>query len=183
MYGGASTRLTRVAVLSRRYNPGVQSRRTRDFFAKSEANRSFSNAITDSLQAKMALPAMSVSEFTNPSLGSQESSEDGSQFIKSSAGAKHWETMSMIFSKAPCRNRNLYFGASSLMRTVTDLRSLIIRGRGCDIQKRLDELESDCTATSFALPPWFFNPTRNLGIAETDEEHQNRLNALLVWSG
>ncbi|KAI8711252.1 Zn(2)-C6 fungal-type domain-containing protein [Fusarium sp. LHS14.1] len=144
---------------------------------------SFSNAITDTLQAKMALPAMSVSEFTNPSLFHQESSENGSQFIKSSAGAKHWETMSMIFSKASCRNRNLYFGASSLMRAVTDLRSLIIRGRGCDIQKRLNELESDCTATSFALPPWFFNPTRNLGIAETDEEHQNRLNALLVWSG
>ncbi|KAL2678346.1 hypothetical protein Neosp_009092 [[Neocosmospora] mangrovei] len=84
------------------YNPGVQSRRTRDLFAKSEANRSFSNAITDSLQAKMALPAMSVSEFTNPSLFHRESSEDGSQFIKSSAGAKHWETMSMIFSKASC---------------------------------------------------------------------------------
>lgn len=144
---------------------------------------SFSNTITDNLQAKMALPAMSVSEFTNPSLFDQESSEDGSQFIKSSAGAKHWETMSMIFSKASCRNRNLYFGACSLMRAVTELRSLTIRSRGRDIQKRLNELESDCTATSFALPPWFFNPTRNLGIAETDEEHQRRLDVLLVWSG
>ncbi|KAJ3460913.1 hypothetical protein MRS44_011780 [Fusarium solani] len=144
---------------------------------------SFSNPITDNLQAKMTLPAMSVSEFTNPSLCDQESSEDGSQFIMLSAGAKHWETMSMIFSKASCRNRNLYFGACSLMRAVTDLRSLMIRSRGRDIQKRLHELESDCTATSFALPPWFFNATRNLGIAETDEEHQRRLDVLLVWSG
>lgn len=126
---------------------------------------------------------MSVSEFTNPSLFDQESSEDGSQFIKASPGAKHWETMSMIFSKASCRNRNLYFGACSLMRAVTELRSLTIRGCGRDIQKRLNELESDCTATSFALPPWFFNPTRNFGIGETDEEHQRRLDALLVWSG
>ncbi|KAM6517557.1 hypothetical protein FSOLCH5_008520 [Fusarium solani] len=66
---------------------------------------------------------------------------------------------------------------------ITDLRSLMIRSRGRDIQKRLHELESDCTATSFALPPWFFNATRNLGIAETDEEHQRRLDVLLVWSG
>ncbi|KAL5590960.1 hypothetical protein FOBRF1_014517 [Fusarium oxysporum] len=144
---------------------------------------SFSNPITDNLQAKMALPATSVSEFTNQSLRDQESSEDGSQFIIPSAGAKHWEAMSMIFSKASCRNRNLYFGACSLMRAVTDLRSLMIRSRGRDIEKRLHELESDCTATSFALPPWFFNATRNLGVVETDEEHQRRLDVLLVWSG
>ncbi|RKK80933.1 hypothetical protein BFJ71_g15776 [Fusarium oxysporum] len=144
---------------------------------------SFSNPITDNLQAKMALPATSVSEFTNPSLCDQESSEDGSQFMIPSAGAKHWETMSMIFSKASCRNRNLYFGTCSLMRAVTDLRSLMIRSGGRDIQKRLHELESDCTATSFALPPWFFNATRNFGVAETDEEHQRRLDVLLVWSG
>lgn len=170
-------------MLLRRHNPGIQSHRIQDFYAKFQGNRSFSNPITDNLQAKMALPATSVSEFTNPSLCDQESSEDGSQFMIPSAGAKHWETMSMIFSKASCRNRNLYFGTCSLMRAVTDLRSLMIRSGGRDIQKRLHELESDCTATSFALPPWFFNATRNFGVAETDEEHQRRLDVLLVWSG
>lgn len=89
----------------------------------------------------------------------------------------------MIYSENPCSGRNLYFGASNLMRSVTDLRSLSNRGHCKDLHKRLQELESDCTATSFALPPWFFNATRNLVLAETEEEHQRRMDTLLVWFG
>lgn len=89
----------------------------------------------------------------------------------------------MIYSENPCSSRNLYFGASNLMRSVTDLRSLSNRGHCKDLHKRLQELESDCTATSFALPPWFFNATRNLVLAETEEEHQRRMDTLLVWFG
>ncbi|KPM41735.1 hypothetical protein AK830_g4858 [Neonectria ditissima] len=144
------------------------------------AAASCSNAISDHFQSRMALPSVSISDFTNPALCVSESDDDNLHFIPST-GRKHWELMRMLFSKASCRNRNLYLGACSLMRSVTELRSLIRQGHGQDLKDRLHELESDCTAASFALPPWFFNPTRNLGIGETQQQHQNRLETLLVW--
>ncbi|KAF5648787.1 hypothetical protein F25303_4815 [Fusarium sp. NRRL 25303] len=143
---------------------------------------SSSTATASSLQGRVELPAVSIPDFTNSLSGDSSTPKDKLQLIPCT-GVKHWEIMRMIYSENPCSSRNLYFGASNLMRSVTDLRSLSNRGHCKDLHKRLQELESDCTATSFALPPWFFNATRNLVLAETEEEHQRRMDTLLVWFG
>lgn len=67
------------------------------------------------------------------------------------------------------------------MRSVTDLRYLSGQGCGPEWDSRLQELESDCVATTFSLPSWVFNPALNCMISETEEQHRSRLDTLLVW--
>ena len=133
----------------------------------------------------MALPTVSVSDFST----SLESDEERLQTIPQTiptSGEKHWETMKMILSNPSCCGRNLYLGACSLMRSVTELRFLARNNCGPAWRSRLRELESDCAATTLVMPPWFFNPTRNFTIGEmgeTEEEHRQRLETLMVWRG
>ncbi|CAM1501278.1 Fc.00g104400.m01.CDS01 [Cosmosporella sp. VM-42] len=133
----------------------------------------------------MALPTVSVCDFTNSRRANEERQKANLQFIPTSGG-KHWEMMKMIHSNPACRGRNLYLGACSLMRAVTELRFLARHNCGPAWRSKLRELESDCAATNFSMPPCFFNPARDFTTGETgetEEEHRQRLETLMAWRG
>ncbi|KAH7002436.1 hypothetical protein EDB80DRAFT_720579 [Ilyonectria destructans] len=138
-----------------------------------------SHAFATNVEGRMTLPMIPSSETTKMPKERELRAVDR-QCVPLS-GMKHWESMSMIFSNQSCRSRNLYLGACFLMRSVTNLRHLSRRGQGLAWRTRLQELESDCAATTFSLPPWVFNPIRNFATEETEVEHRHRLDMLLVW--
>ncbi|OHE92205.1 hypothetical protein CORC01_12499 [Colletotrichum orchidophilum] len=142
------------------------------------------NPISTRLEEEIRFPFLPNTEsLYQPALDS-ERHQDVFQpdSLSRSKHPKHWQTMRAIFSQPSCRNQNLYLGVCSFVRSVTDLRCLVKSSRGRGLEDRLRELESDSAATAFALPLWYFQPVRNLVIAETEEDHASRLKNLLVWS-
>ncbi|VUC29694.1 unnamed protein product [Clonostachys rosea] len=143
-----------------------------------------SHAMSDHTQGNMTLPVTPVPDLTKPPGFEQR---NFGQFRDSelllTPDLKLWETMTMVFSKSPCRGRSLYIGACTLMRSVTDLRCSVRQGCGPAWKARFQELESDCAATTLSLPAWVFKPIRNLGTGETETEHRDRLETLIVWQG
>lgn len=129
----------------------------------------------------MKLPTVSVLDFTEgrPADSLGRGRLDGPPHPLSLA-QKHWETMQTTFDEPSSRSRNMYFGASSLMRAVTELRQLTRHGRQSTLETRLRSLQSDCTAMTMALPPWVTSPVRSFDTGETTEEHRCRLETLLV---
>ncbi|KAF2804542.1 uncharacterized protein BDZ99DRAFT_147344 [Mytilinidion resinicola] len=138
-----------------------------------------SHSFASGLQ-KTALSMTSVAEFTNSSHIDLESLSEEPQYLPS-ATSKYWETMSRIFDRPSCRSRNLYIATSALMRAATDVRCLV-QQQNCneDLNRRLRELETDYAAVRLALPAWYSNPSRNLASGETEREHQDRLDTLLL---
>lgn len=133
------------------------------------------------LQEKIALPTMSVSDFTDSLPMSSESSVQELHFLTSSR-TKHWEMMSMIFSQSNCRIRNLYLGTCCMMRTLSNLERLLLQNPHQLSKARISELESECMATVFSIPAWVNNPVRNYTVGETEQDHRYRLDALFIWS-
>ncbi|CAH0057994.1 unnamed protein product [Clonostachys solani] len=143
-----------------------------------------SHAMADHAQGNMTLPVSPVPDLTKPPGSEQRRLEHiGDSELVLAPDLKLWETMTMVFSKSPCRGRSLYIGACTLMRSVTELRFSVKQGCGPAWKARFQELESDCAATTLSLPAWVFKPTRNLGIGETETEHRDRLETLIVWQG
>jgi len=68
------------------------------------------------------------------------------------------------------------------MRAVTDVRCLVQQNSDQSLDNRLRELESDYAAARLALPTWYSNPARNFASGETEREHQDRLDTLLLSS-
>jgi uncharacterized protein involved in tolerance to divalent cations len=134
-------------------------------------------------QEHMELPALSVSEFTNslPSRSQITGKSPRTKLLPAHV-TKHWKTIQSIFSEPSVRSRNLHLGVCSLMRAVTELRSSARYGSNSELQSRLSALESDFIAVTFALPPYVFNPARHFDTEETADEHQSRLNVLLLLS-
>jgi hypothetical protein len=129
---------------------------------------------------RMPLPTKSVSEFTECSVTSESEIMASPQHLPL-CGVRIWETMSVVYERSSCRTRNLHLVTCSLMRLVTDLRSVSRHHPIQGMKRRLRELESDCTAATFALPYWFSNPSHNAVRGETDVEHRDRLHTLLLW--
>ncbi|CAG9990780.1 unnamed protein product [Clonostachys byssicola] len=143
-----------------------------------------SHAMADHTRGNMTLPVTPVPDLTKPP-GSQQRKLDhvGDSQLLLTPDLKLWENMAMVFSKSPCRGRTLYIVTCTLMRSVTDLRTSVKQGCGPALKARFQELESDCAATTLSLPAWVFKPVRNLGTGETETEHRDRLEALIVWQG
>ncbi|CAI6100682.1 unnamed protein product [Clonostachys chloroleuca] len=143
-----------------------------------------SHAMADHTRGNMTLPVTPVPDLTKPP-GSQQRKLDhiGDSQLLLTPDLKLWENMAMVFSKSPCRGRTLYIVTCTLMRSVTDLRFSMKQGCGPALKARFQELESDCAATTLSLPAWVFKPVRNLGTGETETEHRDRLEALIVWQG
>ncbi|CAH0027256.1 unnamed protein product [Clonostachys rhizophaga] len=143
-----------------------------------------SHAMADHTRGNMTLPVTPVPDLTKPP-GSQQRKLDhiGDSQLLLTPDLKLWENMAIVFSKSPCRGRCLYIVTCTLMRSVTDLRFSLKQGCGPAWKARFQELESDCAATTLSLPAWVFKPIRNLGTGETETEHRDRLEALIVWQG
>ncbi|OAL52137.1 hypothetical protein IQ07DRAFT_678188 [Pyrenochaeta sp. DS3sAY3a] len=132
---------------------------------------------TTHMEDSVCLPTVSVCEFTN---------DDGS--LQPAVDCDVSESTSLILNESACmakscRSRVLNIRACILMRTVTEFRMAIRLNPGFCMRESLREVESNVTAMGFSLPPWVFNPTRNFAVCETEEDHQSRLNMLLVWYG
>ncbi|KAK1672149.1 hypothetical protein BDP55DRAFT_673745 [Colletotrichum godetiae] len=138
------------------------------------------NPISSRLEEKIKFHSESLAESELQPGSNLE--QDRDLFRHGSKHRKHWRTMRAMFSQPACTNQSLYLGVCSFVRSVTELRSLAKSGRGRGLENCLQELESDSAATAFALPPWYFQPVRNISIGETGDDHACRLKNLLVWS-
>ncbi|KAI0170697.1 hypothetical protein BJ166DRAFT_201685 [Pestalotiopsis sp. NC0098] len=141
-----------------------------------------SHAMTDPALGNMTLPNTPVPDLGNHSSPEQEQLEPvGEAELPLKKDLKLWETMTMLFSRSSCRGRSLHIGACAFMRSVTDLRLSVKHGYGPAWSARFRELESDYGATALSLPVWVFNPSRDFRNGETEREHRDRLETLIVW--
>lgn len=88
--------------------------------------------------------------------------------------------MAKVMEHRSTRNRNLYYVTCGLMAAVTDHRFGIQSRRAEASQARLREIINDVASAKLALPSWVLNPVRCMRFLESEQEHHDRLDALLL---
>ncbi|KIX01164.1 uncharacterized protein Z518_08889 [Rhinocladiella mackenziei CBS 650.93] len=116
---------------------------------------------------------------TSSTVMQQTAESDDDQYLDFGE-TSYWELMTKVFKRPFTRSRHLYYATCGLMAAVTDYRFGLSRRRSRASKARLRELQNDIASAKMALPTMYFNPTRCYHFQETEREHHNRLDVLLL---